>query len=143
MFAAILTSILHASGIPAHPVTNYGNHHDRGLTDDRRAVSRQYDNIVQADESTWNFHESYRDGMLLKGQEWIAAYTITVITMILPEATKFCLISKRQASDSPSLPPPYVGSERGSGSSNSAIATLTGITMFISLAWSMYIYFTV
>ena len=56
VFAGILTTILRASGIPARTVTNYGSHHDRGLTDDGRAVLRQYDNIVQPDESTWNFH---------------------------------------------------------------------------------------
>ena len=56
MFAAILTTILCASGIPARTVTNYGSHHDRGLTDDGTAVLRQYDNIVQLDETTWNFH---------------------------------------------------------------------------------------
>ena len=56
VFAALLTTILRASGIPARTVTNYGSHHDRGLTDDGTAVLRQYDNIVQADESQWNFH---------------------------------------------------------------------------------------
>ena len=56
VFAAILTTILRASGIPARTVTNYGSHHDRGLTSNGRAVLRQYDNIVQGDESTWNFH---------------------------------------------------------------------------------------
>ena len=56
VFAAILTTILRASGIPARTVTNYGSHHDRGLTDDGTAVLRQYDNIVQPDETTWNFH---------------------------------------------------------------------------------------
>ena len=56
VFAAILTTILRASGIPARTVTNYRSHHDRGLTDDETAVLRQYDNIVQPDESQWNFH---------------------------------------------------------------------------------------
>ena len=56
VFAAILTTILRASGISARTVTNYGSHHDRGLTSDQTAVLRQYDNIVQLDESTWNFH---------------------------------------------------------------------------------------
>ena len=56
VFAAILTTILRASGIPARTITNYGSHHDRGLTDDGTAVLRQYDNIVQPDETTWNFH---------------------------------------------------------------------------------------
>ena len=56
MFAAILTTILRASGIPTRTVTNYGSHHDRRLTDDGTAVLRQYDNIVQPDETTWNFH---------------------------------------------------------------------------------------
>ena len=56
VFAAILTTILRASGIPARTVTNYGSHHDRGLTDNGTAVLRQYDNIVQPDETTWNFH---------------------------------------------------------------------------------------
>ena len=36
--------------------TNYNSHHDRGLTRDHKAVLRQYDNIVQGDERTWNFH---------------------------------------------------------------------------------------
>ena len=40
VFAAILTSILRASGIHARSVTNYGSHHDRGLTNNRRAVLR-------------------------------------------------------------------------------------------------------
>jgi len=56
VFAGILTSLLRASGIPARTVTNYRSHHDRGLTDNGRAVLRPYDNIVQTDESTWNFH---------------------------------------------------------------------------------------
>ena len=56
VFAAILTTMLRASGIPARTVTNYGSHHDRGLTNNGRAVLRQYDNIVQSDESIWNFH---------------------------------------------------------------------------------------
>ena len=56
VFAAILTTILRASGIPARTVTNYGSHHDRGLTDNGMDVLRQYDNIVQPDEATWNFH---------------------------------------------------------------------------------------
>ena len=56
VFAAILTTILRASGIPARTITNYYSHHDRGLTDDRRTVLRQYDNIKQPDESIWNFH---------------------------------------------------------------------------------------
>ena len=56
VFAALLTTILRASGIPARTVTNYRSHHDRGLTDDGTAVLRPYDNIVQADESQWNFH---------------------------------------------------------------------------------------
>lgn len=56
VFAAILTTILRASGIPARTVTNYNSHHDRGLTDDGTAVLRQYDNIIQEDEATWNFH---------------------------------------------------------------------------------------
>ena len=56
VFAATLTTILRASGIPARTVTNYNSHHDRGLTDDRRAVLRQYDNIRQSDEALWNFH---------------------------------------------------------------------------------------
>ena len=56
VFAALLTTLLRASGIPARTVTNYNSHHDRGLTDDRSAVLRQYDNIVQPDEDTWNFH---------------------------------------------------------------------------------------
>ena len=56
VFAAVLTTVLRASGIPARSVTNYASHHDRGLTDDQTAVLRQYDNIVQDDESTWNFH---------------------------------------------------------------------------------------
>ena len=56
VFAAILTTILRASGIPARTVTNYRSHHDRGLTDNRMAVLRQYDNKVQPDEPTWNYH---------------------------------------------------------------------------------------
>ena len=56
VFAAILTTVLRASGIPARSITNYDSHHDRGLTDDGTAVLRQYDNIIQEDESTWNFH---------------------------------------------------------------------------------------
>ena len=56
VFAAILTTMLRASGIPARTVTNYNSHHDRGLTDNQRAVLRQYDNIIQEDEATWNFH---------------------------------------------------------------------------------------
>ena len=56
VFAAILTTMLRASGIPARTVTNYNSHHDRGLTDDGRAVLRQYDNIIQQDEDIWNFH---------------------------------------------------------------------------------------
>lgn len=56
VFAAVFTSILRASGIPARSVTNYDSYHDRGLSDDQRKVLRQYDNIVQDDESTWNFH---------------------------------------------------------------------------------------
>ena len=49
VFAAVFTTILRASGIPARPVTNYDSHHDRGLTDSGRAVLRQYDNVVQDD----------------------------------------------------------------------------------------------
>ena len=56
VFAAVFTTILRASGISARSVTNYDSHHDRGLTDDGMAVLRQYDNIVQDDEPTWNFH---------------------------------------------------------------------------------------
>lgn len=56
VFAAVLTTVLRASGIPARSVTNYESHHDRGLTHDGTAVLRRYDNIVQDDESTWNFH---------------------------------------------------------------------------------------
>ena len=56
VFAALLTTLLRASGIPTRTVTNYGSHHDRGLTVDRIAVLRQYDNIVQQDETKWNFH---------------------------------------------------------------------------------------
>ena len=56
VFGALLTTLLRASGIPARTVTNYASHHDRGLTDDGTAVLRQYDNIVQQDEDTWNFH---------------------------------------------------------------------------------------
>ena len=56
VFAAILTTMLRASGIPARTVTNYNSHHDRGLTDDGGAVLRQYDNIIQQDEDMWNFH---------------------------------------------------------------------------------------
>ena len=37
-------------------MTNYSSHHYRGLTDDGTAVLRQYNNIVQPDETTWNFH---------------------------------------------------------------------------------------
>ena len=52
VFAAILTTILHASGIPAHTVTNFGSRYDRGLIDDGTAVLTQYNNIlVQPDES--------------------------------------------------------------------------------------------
>ena len=56
VFAAVLTTILRASGIPARTVTNYRSHHDKGLNADRTAVLRQYDNIVQPDEKQWNFH---------------------------------------------------------------------------------------
>jgi hypothetical protein len=56
VFAAVLTTMLRASGIPARTVTNYNSHHDRGLTSDQRAVLRQYDNIIQQDEDQWNFH---------------------------------------------------------------------------------------
>ncbi len=56
VYAAILTTMLRASGIHARPVTNYGSHHDRGISNDRLSVLRPYDNIVQPDESTWNFH---------------------------------------------------------------------------------------
>ena len=47
---------MHRVAILARTVTTYGSHHDRGLTDDGTAVLRQYDNIVQPDEVTWNFH---------------------------------------------------------------------------------------
>ena len=56
VFGGLLTTILRASGIPARTVTNYGSHHDRGLANSRITVLRQYDNIAQPDESTWNFH---------------------------------------------------------------------------------------
>lgn len=56
VFAGVLTTMLRASGIPARTVTNYNSHHDRGLTSNGRAVLRQYDNIIQTDEDTWNFH---------------------------------------------------------------------------------------
>ena len=56
VFAGLLTTLLRASGIPARTVTNFGSHHDRGLTDDETQVLRAYDNIVQDDEGTWNFH---------------------------------------------------------------------------------------
>ena len=195
VFAAILTSILRASGIPARPVTNYGSHHDRGLTNNRRAVLRQYDNIVQADESTWNFHvwseawlvrpdlgqpagwnavdatpqepsplqpgQPYRAGPAyvpyIRSNRRDADYDnyfvlaevnarqvcpitgnllpsnnigYTVATKRpgmdrsvynynnyddLTRSYKISSISKRQASDSPSLPPPYVGCEREGG----------------------------
>ena len=58
VFAAILTTILRASGIPARTVTNYNSHRDRGLItlSDGRIIVRQYDNIIQQDERQWNFH---------------------------------------------------------------------------------------
>lgn len=62
VFAAILIAILRASGIPARTITNYGSHHDRELTDDGTAVLRQYDNIVQPDETTWNFMYGVKHG---------------------------------------------------------------------------------
>ena len=54
VFAALLTTMLRASGIPARTVTNYNSHHDRGLLGNGRI--RQYDNIIQSDERQWNFH---------------------------------------------------------------------------------------
>ena len=54
VFAGLLTTMLRASGIPARTVTNYNSHHDRGLLGNRRI--RSYDNIIQSDESQWNFH---------------------------------------------------------------------------------------
>ena len=58
VFAAILTTILRALGIPARTVTNYNSHHDRGLIPlgDGSVIVRQYDNVKQPDESIWNFH---------------------------------------------------------------------------------------
>ncbi|MBA4719388.1 MAG: hypothetical protein HRO68_09955 [Nitrosopumilus sp.] len=56
VFAALLTTLLRASDIPARTVTNYESHHDRGLTSDGTSVLRQFDNIVQRDEDQWNFH---------------------------------------------------------------------------------------
>ena len=56
VFAGLLTTLLRASGIPARTVTNYGSHHDRGLTNNGKAVLRQYDNLKQKDENIWNFH---------------------------------------------------------------------------------------
>ena len=58
VFAAVLTSILGASGIPARTVTNYNSHHDRGVMLDNfgNVMIRPYDSIVQQDEYLWNFH---------------------------------------------------------------------------------------
>ena len=192
VFAAILTSILRASGIPARPVTNYKSHYDRGLTDDKTAVLREYDNIVQEDETPWNFHvwteawmvrpdlgepagwnavdatpqepsplqpgQPYRTGPAyvpyIRSNRRYADYDnyfilaevnarrvcpitgnlipigLAVVTKRpgmdrsfynynnyddLTRSYKISSISKRKASDSPSLPPPYVGCEREGG----------------------------
>ena len=58
VFAAILTTLLRASGIPARTVTNYDSHHDRGVMLDYRGnvYIRSYDNEIQPDELLWNFH---------------------------------------------------------------------------------------